>query len=121
MSEKIIDPLSLLSQVRPDADPKLKRLFEMRVAEEFEAEQAEIAAAERVKDVRFGPPPEAKLVYSEAGVGVAVRGARYVCRLPKGYGGPGCELAMVPQGIIVVQPDKSPLLINPENGTTRRL
>jgi hypothetical protein len=123
MSEKIIDPLGLLSQVRPDADPHLKRLFEMRLAEEFEEEQAERAAAEKTKDVRFGAVPEAQLVYNAANhtTGVAVRGAKYICPLPRGYGGPGCELAMVPEGLIVVQPDKSPLLIDPTNGTTRRL
>src|SRR5580692_6850344 len=99
MSEKVIDPLGLLSQVRLDADPKLKRLFEMRVAEEFDDQRAEIAHAERVKDVRFGPVPEAQLVFDATNqrTGVAVRGAKYICPLPKGYGGPGCELAMVPE------------------------
>jgi hypothetical protein len=123
MSEKVIDPMSLLAQVRPDADPHLKRLFEMRVAEEFEEEQAERRAAEKTKDVRFGPVPDAQVVYNAVShtTGVAVRGAKFICPLPKGYGGPGCELAMVPQGLIVIQPDKQPLLINPENGTTRRL
>lgn len=123
MSEKVIDHLSLLSQVRPDADPHLKRLFEMRLAEELEEEALEQRHAERVKDVRFGPVPEAQLVFDATNqrTGVAVRGAKFICPLPKGYGGPGCELAMVPQGLIVIQPDKSSLLIDPTTGTTRRL
>lgn len=123
MSEKVIDPLSLLAQVRPDASASDRRLFEMRIAEEYEAERDEQKGAARTKDVRFGPVPEAQLVYNATNhtTGVAVRGAKFICPLPKGYGGPGCELAMVPQGLIVVQPDKSPLLINPQTGTTRRL
>lgn len=120
MSEKVIDPLSLLSQVRRDVDPRDRRLFEMRLAEEFEAEQAEA----RGKFVHFGPPPEAQLVYDHVRgkVGVAVRGAQRVCELPSGYGGPGAELGAIHDGLFVLtQPDRSPLLINPHDGTTRRL
>lgn len=122
MSEKIIDPLGLLSQVRKDADPKLKRLFEQRVAEECEDEQAEL----RAKQPTMGqaPIPDAQLVYNASNhtAGVAVRGARFICPLPKGYGGPGCELAVIPgDRLIVVQPDKPALLIDPQTGTTQRL
>lgn len=121
MSEKLFDPLKLLDQVRKDADPKLKRLFEMRIAEEYEDERKE----QQAKDPVLGRPsvPDAQLVFSDAGgVGVAVRGAKRICPLPKGYGGPGCELAAIPGNrLIVIQPDKSPLLIDPEQGTTRRL
>ena len=122
MSEKLFDPLKLLDQVRKDADPKLKRLFEMRLAEEYEDEQAE----QRAKDPTLGRPavPDAQLVFNATTntAGVAVRGAKRICPLPKGYGGPGCELALIDGGrLIVIQPDKSPLLIDPEHGTTRRL
>lgn len=122
MSEKIIDPMSLLSQVRPDADPALKRLFDMRLADELESQARE----DRAKDPITGRPsiPDAQLVYDAVKhtTGVAVRGAKFICQLPKGYGGAGCELAMIPgDRLIVVQPDKQPLIIDPQTGTTRRL
>lgn len=120
MSEKVIDPASLLEQVRPEASARDRRLFEMRLAEEYDAEQAE----QRAKDVKVGPVPEAQLVYNTAThtTGVAIRGAKRVCVLPKGYGGAGCELAAVEGNrFVVIQPDKPALLIDPETGTTRRL
>lgn len=122
MSEKVIDPASLLVHVRPDASARDRRLFEMRLAEEAAAEYVETHA----KDPIIGRPaiPDAQLVYdaTKHTAGVAIRGARRVCPLPKGYGGPGCELAVIPGNrLVVVQPDRSPLLIDPETGSTRRL
>lgn len=122
MSEKIIDPMGLLGQVDRNADPKLKRLFEKRVEEEFEAEQAEA----RMKAVTAGAPPlpQAELVYCGASnlMGVAVKGFPFVCQLPKGYSGPGMELAAIEgDRLIVTHPNHPPLLICPQTGTTRRL
>lgn len=122
MSEKLIDPDSLLKLVRPDASARDRRLFEMRLAEEA----ADQAREDRAKDPILGRPsvPDAQLVYNAVThiTGVAIRGAKFICQLPKGYGGPGCELAMIPGNkLIVIQPDKSPLMIDPQTGTTRRL
>lgn len=122
MSEKIIDPAKLLMQVRPEASARDRRLFEMRLAEEHDADRAE----QRAKYATVGAPPipDAQLVYNAMThtTGVAIRGARRICPLPKGYGGPGCELAMLEGNrFVVVQPDRSPLLIDPDTGTTRRL
>jgi hypothetical protein len=122
MSEKVINPTSLLSQVRPEASARDRRLFEMRLAEEHDAEHAE----QRAKYATAGAPPipDAQLVYNAATqtTGVAIRGARRICPLPKGYGGPGCELAMIHDNVlIVIQPGLSPLSIDPETGKTRRL
>ncbi|MGF6764049.1 hypothetical protein P3T24_004380 [Paraburkholderia sp. GAS33] len=125
MSEKVIDPLSLLSQVRKDADPRDRRLFEMRLAEEFEAERNEARWANAVERSQVRPAvPQAQLVYDASNdtAGVAIEGARFVCPLPKGYGGPGCELAVIDRDrLIVLQPGKPELLIDPETGKTRRL
>ncbi len=122
MSEKVIDPASLLPLVRPDISARDRRLFEMRLADEA----ADQALEDRAKDPILGKPavPDAQLVYNAVKhtTGVAVRGAKFICELPKGYGGPGCELALIPGNkLIVIQPDKQPLVIDPETGTTRRL
>jgi hypothetical protein len=122
MSEKLFDPLEMLDQVRPDASARDRRLFEMRLAEEYEAERKE----QQAKDPILGRPamPDAQLVFNASTntAGVAIRGAKFICTLPKGYGGPGCELALIDGGrMIVVQPDHAPLLIDPQTGTTRRL
>lgn len=122
MSEKVIDPLRLLDEVRPDASARDRRLFELRLAEEYEGEQAEASA----RDLKAGPPPipDAQIVYNATThtTGVAVRGAKFICTLPKGYGGPGCELAMIPGNVLIVaQPDMPPLVIDPQTGKTRRL
>lgn len=122
MSEKVIDPLKLLSQVRPEASAADRRLFEMRLADEYADEQAE----SRARELNLGAPsiPDAQLVFNNATqtVGVAVRGARMICPLPKGYEGKGLELAMIPGGrLIAICPGQSPLLIDPQTGTTRRL
>lgn len=122
MSEKVIDPCSLLKLVRPDADPRARRLFEMRLEEEQADEESE--ARQAAMTMGAPPIPDAQLVYnaSSHSTGVAIRGARFICPLPKGYGGPGCELAMIPGNkLIVVQPDKPALVIEPRTGTTRRL
>lgn len=122
MSEKVIDPLKLLSQVRPEASAKDRRLFEMRLADEYADEQAEA----RARELNMGPPPipDAQLVFNQATqtVGVAIRGARMICPLPKGYEGRGLELAVIPGNrLIAIHPDKPALLIDPQTGTTRRL
>lgn len=121
MSEKIIDPHSLLDLYRADVGRSRadSRLFDLRLAEEADKQAVEDRA-------RFDRPavPNAQLVFDPASqtVGVAIRGARRVCPLPKGYGGPHCELAMLPHDrLVVVEPDKPTLLIDPETGTTRRL
>jgi hypothetical protein len=122
MSEKVIDFRALRKLVRPDASLADRRLIEMR----FEEEEADEAAEARHRAATMGAPPipEAQLVYSHASqtMGVAVRGARFVCPLPKGYEGPGLELAVIPgERLIVVHPNLPALLIQPETGTTRRL
>jgi hypothetical protein len=101
-------------------DRRLARLFERRQADEEQAAQHEAAYAARFKE---GPPPNAQLVFSpDKGVGVAVRGARLVCPLPKGYDGRGLELALIDgDRLIVTHPTRPPLLIDPQLGTTRPL
>ena len=75
--------------------------------------------------VKYGAPdiPQAQLVYSieKSRWGVAIKGGKYICQLPREYAGMGLELAMTGEGIIVIHPDHPPLLINPNNGTTRPL
>lgn len=122
MSEKIFDLNDLRKLIRPEASARDRRLFEMRQ----EQEAAEQLAEDRAKTMNFGPPPvpDAQLVFNQAtqSAGVAIRGAKFICTLPKGYGGPGCELAMIPGNrLVVIQPDKAPLLIDPQTGKTRRL
>ena len=122
MSEKLFDLKDLRKLIRPETSAKDRRLFEMRQEEEDEAERAE--AAQRAMTLGAPPLPDAQLVYNHATstMGVAVRGAKLICPLPKGYGGPGLELAMLPGNrLVAMQPDKQPLLIDPQTGTTRRL
>lgn len=96
------------------------RLLDMRQADETAAAEREAESASRFKP---GPPPDAQLVFNpDKGVGVAVRGARLVCPLPAGYSGPALELALIDGGrLIVTHPDKPPLLIDPQHGTTSPL
>ena len=122
MSEKIIDVAGLRKLVNPFADVRDKQLLEMRFAEEQAAEEQEA----RFNALTMGAPPvpDAQLVYNhEKGtVGVAVRKAKFICNLPKGYEGKGLELAVMPGNrIIAIHPNHPPLLINPEDGTTRKL
>jgi hypothetical protein len=121
MSQKIVDPHGFLRLYKSDVGRSRteRSLFERRLTEEADAQAAEDRAT-------FNRPgvPDAQLVFFAASqtVGVAVRGAKFICPLPTGYGGPGCELALLEGNkLIVVQPDKSPLLIDPQTGTTRRL
>lgn len=121
MSQKIIDPHSLLDLYRSDVGRSRveKSLFDKRLTEESDRQAREDRAT-------FERPavPDAQIVVdiTNGQAGVAVRGARRVCPLPGGYGGPGCELAMIEgDKLIVIQPDKPCLLIDPETGTTRRL
>lgn len=98
------------------------RLLDLRGAEE----EAEAQRARTFKDTfKEGAPeiPEAQLVFSPGGgMGVAIRGSKFVCHLPKGYSGPGLELALIDRGrYIVTFPDKPPLLVNPQTGVTSPL
>ncbi|CAJ0778852.1 hypothetical protein LMG7141_00808 [Ralstonia condita] len=122
MSEKLFDLKDLHKLIRPEVSARDRRLFDMRQ----EQESLEQLAEDRAKEMTAGPPPvpDAQLVFNQATqtMGVAVRGARRVCPLPKGYSGAGTELAILPGNrLIVISPDKSPLLIDPQTGTTRRL
>lgn len=122
MSEKVIDFRALRKLVRPDASRADRRLIEMR----FEEEEADEAAEARLKTVIMGAPPipDAQLVFNQSSqkMGVAIRGAKFICTLPDGYSGPGLSLAMLPGNrICAIHPEHSPLLIDPETGTTRRL
>lgn len=122
MSEKLFDLKDLRKLIRPEASAKDRRLFEMRQEEEDAAEQAE--ARQRAMTLGAPPIPEAQLVYNHASatMGVAVRGAKLICPLPKGYSGPELSLAMIPGNrLIVVHPNHPALLIEPETGKTRRL
>jgi hypothetical protein len=121
MSKKIVNPLGFLEQYKSTPMRSLaeRRLFEMRLEEEAEAEALENRA-------RFDKPavPDAQILFDPVRqkAGVAIRGAKFICELPEGYGGPGCELAMLEGNrFVVTQLDKSPLLIDPQTGTTRRL
>ena len=121
MSEKIVDPNSFLSLYKPSATRTLaeRSLFERRLQEEHDQQAIEDRAT-------FDRPkvPQAQLVFNDATqtMGVAVKGGKFVCMLPKGYGGPGCELALLEESkLVVVQPDKPVLLIDPSTGSTRRL
>jgi hypothetical protein len=121
MSEKIVDPHSFLGLYKSDIGRSRaeRGLLERRLTDEADKQAIEDAAT-------FDRPsvPDAQLVFDPVSqtMGVAVRHAKFVCRLPKGYGGPGCELAMLEGNkFVVVQPDKATLLINPETGSTRPL
>lgn len=121
MSEKVINPHSLLELYKTDVGRSRaeKSLFDKRLTEEADKQALEDKA-------RFDRPavPNAQIVFNPVThqAGVAVRHAKFVCMLPQGYGGPGCELALLPGNkLVVIQPDKSPLLIDPEHGTTRSL
>ena len=98
------------------------RLLDRRFEEEELEARAQASASE---NLRFGAPdiPNAQLVFSpDSGVGVAVKGEKFVCQLPKGYDGRGLELAVIKGGrYIVTHPNHSPLLIDPQRGTTRPL
>ena len=122
MSEKVINVRDLRKLIRPDASMADRRLIEMRFEEEEAAEQAEA----RQKAVIMGAPPipQAQLVYNhaEGKVGVAIKGAKFIVPLPKGYDGTALALALLPgERIVVTHPNQSPLLIDPSNGTSRRL
>lgn len=122
MSEKLFDLSKLNSLISKDADPVARRLLEARMEQEALDDAAE--AASKPLTVGAPPIPDAQLVYSQASgrMGVAVRGARRVCELPKGYAGPALELAVIEgERLIVIHPNHPPLLIDPTSGTTRRL
>lgn len=121
MSEKIIDFKDLRKLIRPDASMADRKLIEQRFQEE---EHAQVAEDKQQSLIQGAPPiPEAQLIFSANtnSFGVAVRGGKFVCPLPKGYGA-GLELAVIDgERIIAIQPDKPTLLIEPKTGTTRRL
>lgn len=121
MSQKIIDPHSLLGLYKSDIGRSRaeKSLFDKRLTEESDKQAIEDRAT-------FDRPamPGAQIVFDAANgrFGVAVLHARRVCPLPIGYGGPGCELAMLEDTkLVVIQPDKPTLLIDTDQGTTRSL
>lgn len=103
-------------------DRKDARLLDRRFEEEDAAARAERAFGDKIT-VGAPPIPGAQLVYSaQAGVGVAIEGAHFVCPLPRNYTGPHLELALIDRGrLIVTHPDLPPLLVDPEQGTTRPL
>jgi hypothetical protein len=122
MSEKIIDIAALRKLLNPQIDNKARKLIEQRFQQEQEDEDREYAQ----RTMTMGAPalPDAQLVYNhEKGtVGVAVRKAKFICDLPQGYTGKGLELAVIEGNrLIAIHPDHPPLLINPADGTTRRL
>jgi len=122
MSEKLIDFKDLRKLIRPDASMKDRRLIEMRFQEEEAAEQAE--AKQKAMIMGAPPLPQAQLVYDHGSntVGVAIRGAKLICKLPKGYEGPVLSLAVLPgERIVALHPNHPPLLLEPVTGTTRRL
>jgi hypothetical protein len=122
MSEKVINVQDLRKLVRKDAPLKDRLWIEQRFEEEEAAEQAE---AKHLAVAMGAPPiPQAQLVYNHTNqtVGVAIKGAKMICPLPKGYDGKGLALAVLPgERICVTHPNHSPLLIDPISGTTRRL
>jgi hypothetical protein len=99
------------------------RLLDKRFEDEHDAARAETAISPHFRE---GPPPipDAQIVVNMAKgtTGVAVKGARYVCQLPKGYAGPALELAAIEGNrFIVTHPNHVPLLIDPQTGATRPL
>jgi hypothetical protein len=122
MSEKIIDFKDLRKLIRPSVDKTDRRLIEMRL----EQEEADETRENSQKAVIDGAPPipDAELVFCHAtqSTGVAVRGAKRICPLPKGYGGRELSLALIPgDRLIAIQPGRPTLVIDPQTGTTRRL
>lgn len=97
------------------------RLLDMRFEEEDALARAQAGAANLIQGAP--PIPGAQLVYSPAGpIGVAIEGARFVCALPPNYRGPHLELALIDRGrLIVTHPELPPLLVDPQQGTTRPL
>lgn len=94
------------------------RLLDKRFEEEDRAAAGERAFAENFTE---GAPalPDAQLVFNQAKgtFGVAVRGARFVCELPKGYA-KGVELAVIAgERLIATCPGQKPLLIDGQRGT----
>jgi len=77
--------------------------------------------------MNLGAPeiPKAQLVFTGdrgGGLGVAVQGGKYVCKLPKGYRGEGLELAITENGqLLAIHPEHAPLVIDPSDGSVRPL
>ena len=99
------------------------RLFDKLQEQEHERVQQHEAFNDQFT---MGAPeiPDAQVVMNLAKgtFGVAVKGARFVCELPKGYSDKGLELAVIPDGrLIAMHPNHPPLVINPDNGTTHQL
>jgi hypothetical protein len=111
--QKKFEPL-----IKPIISRRDRRLLEKR----FEAEYVASEFREKAKPSAGAPAlPDAQLVYSPAGkLGVAVKGARFVCELPAGYS--NVELALIDGNrMIVTCPTAPPLLIDPHTGAVRPL
>lgn len=107
-AQKRFEPL-----IKPINSRRDRRLLEKRFEDEHEAELRQQLARPSAAPP---PVPDAQLVYGNGHVGVAIRGASFVCPLPTGYAH-GLELALIDGGrLIVTCPDMPPLLINPETG-----
>jgi hypothetical protein len=96
-------------------------LLDRRQEEEAAVAQRQQAFRDQYKD---GPPPlpDVQVVFShERGTfGVAVRGAQFVCTLPKGYEKQGLELNALDGGMwCATFPGRSPLLLDPRTGNVR--
>lgn len=124
MSEKVIDLNDMIKTIKHTVIGEDRRMIEDRLRTEAEHQALEDEAEALQASRKSNSPVDAQLVFSpeKGAVGVAVRGARRVCMLPKGYDGRGLELALMNEKVIVaICPGKSPLILDTDNGTTRRL
>lgn len=109
-----------LKLVKPGQD---LTLFDKRLETEHEAERRQREFAGKFQ---VGAPemPDAQIVFStsKGTFGVAVKGARFVCDLPRGYERQGLEIGLIDGGLFVVTfPGKPALVIDPHAGTVRRM
>lgn len=120
----MIDPLDQMrALIKPERDRRDLALFEKRQEQEHAAQQRRDEFGERFT---MGTPelPEAQVVFNAGNgtFGVAVRGAKFVCELPKGYERQGTELALIEGGrLVLTHPSRSALIIDPARGTVSKL
>lgn len=120
----MIDPLDQMrALIKPERDRHDLALFEKRQEQEHVASERRDAFSDRYK---VGAPelPEAQVVFNanKGTFGVAVRGAHFVCELPKGYERQGLELALIDgDRYVVTFPGKSALLVEPQTGRVSKL